>query len=633
MSKLPTIGIVIPAYNSAQFIRATLNSVMAQSQQDWQCIVVDDGSTDETASIVKEFVQRDARFVLLSIPNSGQAIARNLGFAKLEPEIQFVTFMDSDDVWEPRALETLLSAIASDSDAIGAHGVGEFIDEAGNPLHPGVFSRLNRSRVGCRNGFPSAWPLDKPTCFETVLTASVVFPPGLILTRKSAVEKVGLFDPDLKYSEDWDLLIRLAREGYFAFVDEVIIKYRRHTTNTGTSTKVADQCARAFSKAYYSPLNGPEHRAIAKNAWRAKQVMAARSRLKDAYNSIRSCRPVTASIAFAKLLGIGMRYCFGAPKPFRAGDFFAEPSSQFIADAKPSAGSTKSSLWIILVNYKGGLDTIECLSSIRADAPDAHVVVVDNCSEDDSVDLIRSTHPWVQLIESKSNLGFTGGNNTGIKLALENGAKFIWLLNNDTVVEPGTTDGLLRAIESNSEYGIVTPRIDYYDTPGVPWFAGSSLDLSRGEAIHDNSNPPKSLELVDVPWISGCSMFCRREVLEETGGFDPRYFLNWEDVDLSLRAAALKWKLALVPASVIRHKVSRSLSKVSVASTYYWMRNRLLLTATHSDAIAVKFAKRDNVRIALRKVYRWQPGAVAGLAATWRASRDFNQSRYGQLRT
>jgi GT2 family glycosyltransferase len=283
--------------------------------------------------------------------------------------------------------------------------------------------------------------------------------------------------------------------------------------------------------------------------------------------------------------------------------------------------------WVILVNYKGAADTIECVESLRKHAPDAIIVVVENGSADDSASQIRLAHPSVRLIESPTNLGFTGGNNLAIQIALAKGAEYVWMLNNDTVVEPGAVDELLRVMQSDSSIGILSPRIDYYDAPGAPWFVGAKMDLSRGEAVHENASIPT--EVVDVPWITGCAMFCRAEMLRKTGGFDDRYFLNWEDVDLSLRAAKLGWKLKLAPRAIIRHKVSRSLAQVSRLATYYWVRNRLLLTHRHGGRYATMKAAWDSLRGGLRAVRHGRVGSWTGLKAVLQGSYDAFRGRYG----
>jgi len=282
---------------------------------------------------------------------------------------------------------------------------------------------------------------------------------------------------------------------------------------------------------------------------------------------------------------------------------------------------------IILVNFNGADDTVECLDSILEHATECQTIVVDNGSSGDDVGRIKSAHPWVELIEAGSNLGFTGGNNLAIVRALEARVPWVFFLNNDTVIAPGAIESLIGIGDSSPEWGILAPRMDYYDHPGEPWFAGSELDLKRGIAVHNNTTIPNAV--TELPWITGCAMFCRAEMLRQLGGFDDRYFLNWEDVDLSLRARSNGWKLGIVPDALILHKVSRSLNRMSHWATYYWTRNRLLWLREHAGGKGRWRATKDSLQNALRAVVRHEPGAWSALHATVRGCADHFANRHG----
>jgi glycosyltransferase involved in cell wall biosynthesis len=312
-STMPIIGIVVPAFNCAAYIRETIESISEQTVRCWQCTIVDDGSTDETASIIAQAVELDSRFKLIRLPNAGQCLARNRGYAELSRDCKFVTFMDADDVWEPDALQSLMTELEDHPEAVGAHGLGEFIDEKGQPIYPGAFSALGRSRVDCTGGWPTPWPLDRPTTFATIVTASVVFPPGLILTRREIYQKAGLFDAKMRYAEDWDLLIRLARYGDFRFINRVVLHYRRHNANTGTKPIVAEMCGRVRYKAFNSPQNSDSHRKVVRESWRAAQIVVARARISEAREALLRGRFVCSGLLLGRLLVIGYRYVRGYP--------------------------------------------------------------------------------------------------------------------------------------------------------------------------------------------------------------------------------------------------------------------------------------------------------------------------------
>ena len=143
---LPRISIVVPVYNSAPFIAATLESVIAQSFCDWEMVVVDDGSPDAAAVIVEEFCRRDPRIRLVQQANQGVANARNSGLAKTDPRTEFVIFLDSDDMWQPAALATLLATLEAQPQAAGAHSIARTVDERGEPFQPGMAEKILRQR-------------------------------------------------------------------------------------------------------------------------------------------------------------------------------------------------------------------------------------------------------------------------------------------------------------------------------------------------------------------------------------------------------------------------------------------------------------------------------------------------------
>jgi len=290
---------------------------------------------------------------------------------------------------------------------------------------------------------------------------------------------------------------------------------------------------------------------------------------------------------------------------------------------------------IILVNWNGKADTLECLESLKKDTYAAkQIFVVDNGSQDDSVSAIRAAYPDVTVLAAGDNLGFTGGNNLGIRHAVSAGSDFVFLLNNDTTVEPAALTKLVETALSDPQYGLLSPVIHYHDAPSNVWFAGSSMDLSRGTAVHDNSRVPATTNNVsDIPWASGCAMLLPANVIERLAGFDERYFLNWEDVDLSLRVRAFGHKIGLVPGARIYHKVSRTLSKRSDTAHYYYVRNNLLLVSTHGGktrGLASLRVTLTLLRNDLRDVANRRARALSMLGLTMRAVQHHCMRRYGR---
>ena len=292
---------------------------------------------------------------------------------------------------------------------------------------------------------------------------------------------------------------------------------------------------------------------------------------------------------------------------------------------------------IILVNWNGQRHTLECLASLREDTyADKYTIVVDNGSSDDSVAVIRSRFPDVLVLEAGENLGFTGGNNLGMRRALEDGVDYLYILNNDTVVEPDALSALVQAAEFCSDYAIFTPVIHYYDDRSQTWLAGTNMDMMRGSAVHDNSRiPARDEPMREIPWASGCALLIRASVLQQVGCFDVRYFYLWEDVDLCLRVRAAGHKIGIVPAARIYHKVSQTFQAASSIYWYYQIRNNLLCARLHSGP-----AYRRAVRVMLRQYFKdcryYMQGRIKGanpLPPTLRAIRDHFTQRYGMRHT
>jgi len=288
---------------------------------------------------------------------------------------------------------------------------------------------------------------------------------------------------------------------------------------------------------------------------------------------------------------------------------------------------------IIVLNWNGWRDTIECLESLqRITYPNYQVIVVDNGSTDDSVEKIKawargeipveskffeydpSRKPvqWIEcnratveagefaeaqklielpsdrrlvLIQTEENLGFAGGNNVGIQYALGQGMPYIWLLNNDTITLPNTLTLLVRQSIMSPKLGIISPKICYYSNPDHIWFAGGKLRLLRAAGYNlglGKLNGGCYSGLAPCTFITGCGMLIKCQVIESIGLLDPLYFLYGEDVDFSWRAIKDGWDLTTHLDAVIYHKVSSaSGGDPALSQTYYISRNRMYFSAKH----------------------------------------------------
>lgn len=246
---------------------------------------------------------------------------------------------------------------------------------------------------------------------------------------------------------------------------------------------------------------------------------------------------------------------------------------------------------IIILNWNNADDTLACLRSVMAlDYPASHrkVIVVDNGSTDDSVIRILAAYPIVTLIQNQANLGYAEGNNVGIQYALHLPIDYVLILNNDVEVRSDFLRQLIVEAKSDPAIGIVGPKMYFLDPPNMIFAAGSLVRWNEGTIHHrgiwqceSEAGPLFADRSEDMDFIVGCGVLFQKKVLEEIGGLDARYYLNFEDVDICIRAKRAGYRVRYVPQAVLYHKVSATLGQGSPQNTYYMTRNALLFFGLH----------------------------------------------------
>ena len=218
------------------------------------------------------------------------------------------------------------------------------------------------------------------------------------------------------------------------------------------------------------------------------------------------------------------------------------------------------SVFIIIVNWNGKAVTLECLHSLRSVTyPNFTVLVVDNASSDGSADAIRRGHPDVIVLEQRENLRFAGGNNAGMRYALDRGAEMLCLLNNDTTVAPDFLSHLVARLQTSDTMGMTTPKIYYHDQPNRIWFAGGEISMWTGTMRHigirelDNGQHDASRE---IDYATGCCILTRREVVERVGMLDESFFIYTEDADWCMRVRRAGYTIVYEPKAKVWHKLS-----------------------------------------------------------------------------
>ncbi len=231
MPNPPLISIVIPSYNAARWLPETVASVLAQTLAAWELVIVNDGSSDATLAVATALAAKDARIRVLDQPNGGLCAARNQGWQATTAQSAQVIFLDADDLWETDTLAVLSAELAAHPEAVAAYGLARYIDAEGNFFQAGELETYHRERWGVRDGRLERWSQAEPTTFGVFALADRITSVGCVLMRRSSLEKVGAFAPELAIWEDWDLWFRLTMVGPMQFLDHPVFRYRRHTTN------------------------------------------------------------------------------------------------------------------------------------------------------------------------------------------------------------------------------------------------------------------------------------------------------------------------------------------------------------------------------------------------------------------
>jgi len=244
----------------------------------------------------------------------------------------------------------------------------------------------------------------------------------------------------------------------------------------------------------------------------------------------------------------------------------------------------EQTLRVVIPTYNRADDLLACLESlIKAGVKEEQVLVVDNHSEDHTVQAVRSHHPHVNLYVNEKNLGATGASNVGFRHALAQGAAFILRLDSDTVVAQDFLAPLLDAAAEDQRTGVFSPKIYYYEPSDEIWYAGADAHPWHFGAIrqhrHEKDAPENSCKH-EVDYVWGACMLISRHVLEATGGFDLDFFVYFEEVDFCRRVQELGCRLAFIPESHIWHKVGSSAENAWTA--YHWNKSKMLLYRKHA---------------------------------------------------
>jgi GT2 family glycosyltransferase len=280
---------------------------------------------------------------------------------------------------------------------------------------------------------------------------------------------------------------------------------------------------------------------------------------------------------------------------------------------------------VILLNLNQEHHTRACINSLlEVSFPHLDIVLIDNGSLDGSGERLARDFPTIRFVRNARNVGFAEGNNIGIRLALENGADYVMLLNNDTIVHRDFIQPLLELAEADERIGVQSGKVYFHSDPKKFWYAGGLFNIEkalakhRGMFEHDAGQFDRAEE---SDFSTGCLMFFSRRALHEVGLLDPSYFIYFEDVDWCLRARRIGWRVMFNPGCVIWHKVSATTTIDSPFYLYLTMRNKILMIRRHSTLF--------KTILSLPYLFYFYSRQILRLALRWRSWRGVKAVLFG----
>lgn len=280
-------------------------------------------------------------------------------------------------------------------------------------------------------------------------------------------------------------------------------------------------------------------------------------------------------------------------------------------------------VFTIVLNWNGLADTRECLASLlKASYSNNRVLVVDNGSDADEAGAIqREFGEAVQVLRNPSNLGFAGGMNAGIQRALEEGADYVLLLNNDVTVDPAFLAAMLQTAQRHPDFAAASPRAYFRDQPQVIYSTGGRVSLWTGTARQMGRGQPDRGQFEQEQardYADGVCMLMSRDAIQRVGLLDESYFMYWEETDWCFRARRHGLRCYYSPSAKVWHRAARSLSPTDEYH-YQYQRNALLFVRKNGKPLQVATAFLAHLFLYAPWYVIRRPGRIGRALAEWRA--------------
>src|SRR6267154_41977 len=563
------VSIIMNIRNGAANLREALDSVMAQTFADWELIVWDDRSSDDSAKVVAEYGDHRIHY-FLSPEETPLGRARELAIRQAKGE--WLAFLDQDDVWLPNKLQQQMALDVGDPKVGIIYG------------RTVMFSASGRERdFDHRHEFQH---LPEGDIFERLFIDSCFIAMSSAVLRRSAVDEIGGIPDKYETSPDYHLFVSIAKLYRARAVQQVVCRYRVHSGSMSHSNLRQMHQEALWVIDRWTPCLHPQ---LAARRRRIHQSIVALAEMQD-------LRTIHAGVARRLTVGApgflfsrpfartfrAVRRRFRQPywrKPVdqertsvRAAQIFQEGNApeRSMDGQKEEAVVTLS---VIVVNWNVRDLLRDCLHSLQEQMllPPAawEVIVVDNNSSDASVEMIAQEFPTAVLLANQDNLGFAKANNQAFGMCR---GKYILLLNPDTIILNHAVDAMVKLMAAGPNVAALGCRLLNEDGSFNRWPGGNSPTLQNvachflfAHKVLPHAILPRPLYLetdpkqdFEVGWVSGACMLLRREALDRTI-FDERFFLYGEDMDLCDRLIHDGWKVLYTQQAQIVHLEGRSL--------------------------------------------------------------------------
>ncbi len=293
---------------------------------------------------------------------------------------------------------------------------------------------------------------------------------------------------------------------------------------------------------------------------------------------------------------------------------------------------------ILIVNWNKKKDLLNLLKALQSlDYDRYEIIVVDNASTDGSVETIKEEYSEITVIQNEKNLGGTGGFNTGLHYILKEATgrfDYIWLLDNDAMVDSSALKELVKVAESDPKIGIAGSKIMNSDRPDFIVELGGNIDWKKGDyyPFLKNTRDKKELkDYYDVDYVATCSALARIEALKNVGVMDDRYFVSWDDIDWGVTFKRNGYRVVAVNRSIIFHPAYSEKQIRSLAIVYYACRNRLLMFSKHARNFYSLLSLFHRVRRVTKKTFLFWITGKPEIAKLYMLSiSDFVRNKWGR---